>query len=342
VRRFLLTTVLSGLLVVPVCVSAQGDGAAVERLILKDGSYQVVRSYERDGNRVRFLSAERGDWEAIPQNLIDWKATRQWNDAHAPGAKPDAGDPAAQEAAAIDRAAAAQKAAEQARQPEVVPGLRLPDESGVWGLDSYNHQPELVRIRQSDGDLNLDMGHSVKALEIPTHGAKELIRLHGYRAAVSFHTLRPVFYVALDPASDAIAPEDAMVIDTHGADSAMKDKTQQASPDSRYALVRLGSWKYERIATAQELSGLADGGAADGSAPVIALSQRILKGGRWMRLEPRSDLSLGQYSLIEILPAEGDSRGFNLDGWDFGVNPMAPDNKGSFGPIVSDDGSGND
>jgi hypothetical protein len=56
VRRFLLTTVLSGLLVVPVCVSAQGDGAAVERLILKDGSYQVVRSYERDGNRVRFLS----------------------------------------------------------------------------------------------------------------------------------------------------------------------------------------------------------------------------------------------------------------------------------------------
>jgi hypothetical protein len=90
------------------------------------------------------------------------------------------------------------------------------------------------------------------------------------------------------------------------------------------------------------LSGLADGGAADGSAPVIALSQRILKGGRWMRLEPRSDLSLGQYSLIEILPAEGDSRGFNLDGWDFGVNPMAPDNKGSFGPIVSDDGSGND
>ncbi len=52
-----------------------------------------------------------------------------------------------------------------------------------------------------------------------------------------------------------------------------------------------------------------------------------------MRIAPRGDLNLGQYSLVELL---GDG-GFNLDGWDFGVNPMAPENKGGFQPIVRDE-----
>jgi hypothetical protein len=342
VGRVVLISALSGLLLLPVCAHAQGNSSTTERLILKDGSYQFVRSYQVKGDRVRFLSSERGDWEEIPRNLIDWKATEAWNHDHSPDAKPEAGSQAAQEAAEIDREAAAQRAAEEARQPEVAPGLRLPDESGVWGLDTYNNVPELVRIRQSDGDLNLDMGHSVKALAIPDHGAKELIRLNGYRAPVAFHVERPVFYVALNPPNDSIAPEGAMVIATHGAEAAMQDKTQQASPDSAYALVRLGIWKNERVATAQELSGLANGGSVDDSAPVVAMSKHILNGGRWMRLEPQADLNLGQYSLIEILPSDGVSRGFNLDGWDFGVNPMAQDNKGSFGPLLPTNDSNTD
>ena len=132
-----------------------------------------------------------------------------------------------------------------------------------------------------------------------------------------------------------------MVIDTHGAEAAMQDRTQQASPDSSYALVRLGHWKNERVATAQELSGLASGGEADGSAPVVALSRKILQGGRWMRLEPQGDLSSGEYSLIEILPSDGTAREFNLDGWDFEVDPTAPDNKGSRIPLASGDVPGN-
>jgi hypothetical protein len=339
VKRLLLVTALLVLVLSPVCVPAQSSSPGPgeppgQRLILKDGSYQVVRSYQVQGDRVRFYSAERGDWEEIPSRLIDWKATEDWNHQNAAGARPDTANLAAQEAAELDREAAAERAAEKARQPEVAPGLRLPDESGVWGLDTYNGTPELVRIRQSDGDLNLDMGHSVKAFEIPTHGAKELIRLPGYRATVVFHVEHPVFYIALNPPSDAIAPPDALIVDTHGAASAMQDKTQQASPDSSYALVRLSIWKGERIATAQQLSGLATGGAADGSAPIVALEKHILPGERWMRLEPRGSLNLGQYTLIEILPSDGVTRGFNADGWDFGVNPMASDNKGSIGAIT--------
>ncbi|MGB9404057.1 MAG: hypothetical protein WCA98_10980, partial [Candidatus Acidiferrales bacterium] len=58
-----------------------------QKLFLKDGSFHVVREYHIDGDRVRYYSVERSQWEEIPAALVDWDATKQ---AQATQAKQDA------------------------------------------------------------------------------------------------------------------------------------------------------------------------------------------------------------------------------------------------------------
>src|SRR5579863_483084 len=74
------------------------------RLILKDGSYQVVSKYEIHGDRVRYMSAERDEWEELPSALVDWPATEKF--------EKERSTPAIPEAAAIDKETDAEREAE--------------------------------------------------------------------------------------------------------------------------------------------------------------------------------------------------------------------------------------
>ena len=49
--------------------------AAAVRLYMKDGQYHNVREYKVEGDRVRYYSLERSDWEEIPLELVDLKRT---------------------------------------------------------------------------------------------------------------------------------------------------------------------------------------------------------------------------------------------------------------------------
>jgi hypothetical protein len=55
--------------------------AANFKLYLKDGTFHVVREYKVDGDRVRYYSVERSDWEEIPVDLLDLKRTESENAA---------------------------------------------------------------------------------------------------------------------------------------------------------------------------------------------------------------------------------------------------------------------
>ena len=138
---------LAAFLLLPACAGAQehkpipmqpgvpGMGSN-HRLILKDGSYQMVRQYEVVGDRVRYLSQDRGDWEEMPADLVDWEATRKWERDHA-APQPDDASPAMKEAEEIDKEEAAVREDQRARMPEVAKGLELPDQDGVFVLDTF-------------------------------------------------------------------------------------------------------------------------------------------------------------------------------------------------------------
>src|ERR1700692_1910351 len=50
---------------------------ATTRLYLKDGTFQLVREYQVLEDRVKYLSAERGEWEEIPLELVDLNHTKE-------------------------------------------------------------------------------------------------------------------------------------------------------------------------------------------------------------------------------------------------------------------------
>ncbi len=312
----------------------QADGY---RLIMQDGSYQMITKYEIHGDRVRYFSAERHDWEEVPESMVDWVATEKWKRANY--GSPDSSDqttvtnpndPGQVEAAKLDAEERAARAAELARMPVIQPGLRLPDESGVWVQDTFNGQPELVHIMQTNGDLNRAYEHSVLPYEVGSkRGARELIQADGYSAAVELHVNQPVFYVSLSMPKGAPEPEQLstpLTVDTHGASSVPDDKHAFSSPDSRYVIVALHVGRNIRTATAETVDGIVRG-APDPD--VTETTKQIMPGGRWMKVTPKGNLMIGQYALVEILSP----RDVNLDAWAFGVNPQADENKGSVGPV---------
>jgi len=309
----------------------------MKRLILKDGSYQLVTKWEVKGDRVRFYSAERADWEEVPNNLVDWPATDKWNKEHQPGSEdqqppvtapsPATHEEQEKEAASIDAEAAAERADQQARVPLVAPGLHLPDRDGVFILDNFQSIPELVHLDQSTGNVNRDTNHNVLRAAIGSFsGAKEPVRINGQSARVRVHVDDPVLYVSLNTGnSEEIAPEDAMVVNTHGANS-VQNKDDYSSPDSHYAIVRVDVHPGERVIGALRVSHAGD---AVQSADIIPTKAEILTGKHWMKLTPKEPLPIGEYALMEIIQPGV----INLDVWDFGVSPNAPENKHPITPV---------
>jgi hypothetical protein len=304
-----------------------------QRLILKDGSYQVVTKYQRAGDRVRYFSAERDQWEEMPAELVDFPATEQWAKDHAPGAHavPAEQAPAGQEKAPVNPEAAAidkEEQQERARTPEVLPGLRLPDQDGVWALDTFHDVPELVVLTQNTANVDRRTGHNVLRSTLnPLGGTQQNVQIPGFESKVRLHINDPALYVSLTLPAEPTAVASAVTVDTHGLGSA-KDTNAVSSAASQYAIIRVhGNFKRDnRVVTGVKIG---VGGKVSQTEDVIPTNAQILPGDRWLKLTPLQPLLIGDYALMEVLgPGE-----VNLSVWDFRIDPQSPDNKNAIMPL---------
>ncbi len=279
------------------------------RLILKDGTYQPITKYEVKGERVRYFSAERGEWEEVPNALVDWDATKKYEEGRLTGGP-------IPEAAELDKEIEAQRKAALARSPEVAPRLRLSDEGGVYLLDTYQNEPELVEIQQSGSDVNRSTKANILRAAInPFSGSKQTIELTGPHAKVQAHSPTPSLYVNVSADTGEGAPAVASGAEEMGRPAA---DAPALPPTEAFKIIRVESKGGKRVAGALKVGVT---GKMKTDERFLPATVTTMTGG-WIKITPIDPLPSGEYAVAEMLGKES----INLYVWDFGVNPNAPAN----------------
>jgi hypothetical protein len=163
-----------------------------KKLVLTDGTFQLVREYSIEGDRVRYWSVERSAWEEIPKTLVDWDATHQ---AEAEQAKAEEALKARIHATeVIERT----QSIDVDRSLEIKPGLFLPDAVGMYGLEDKM----ILELKQSEFVTKTDKGRVMERIltGVPFIPIKQTLILTGDRAALRLSTAEPEFYMR--PADD--------------------------------------------------------------------------------------------------------------------------------------------
>jgi hypothetical protein len=322
VGRFLIRLIVPTLALLTFQAPAQDLS---KRLILKDGSYQLCSKYEVKGDRVRYLSAERDEWEELPSALVDWPATEKYEKDRVTAAIP--------EAAAIDKETEADREAELARLPQVAPGLRLPEDSGIFMLDNFQGQAQLVELQQSEGDINPNTKTNILRGAIPLGGAKQTIELDGEHSFIRAHVGVPSLYINVDAEANSEPPSGETAsakpslpsLDAPRAQPQQPQQPEQAIvPFNRFRIVHVKVKDGKRIIG--DLKRTPAGKVSQQQDFVKTTIDRV--SGGWLKLTPVTDLAPGEYALIELKGNEG----MNLYVWDFAVNANAPANAKAYKP----------
>ena len=265
-----------------------------QKLILKDGNFQLVRTYQRNGERVRYLSAERGDWEELPASMVDWDAT----------AKAAADDAKAENS--LVKTIHQQQVESSAQVPldvdaslRVGAGVFLPRGEGMFAVQGK----AVTKLEQVTSQNKLDKKRAIERVISPApalvpskrnivlEGAHAKLRVVGNGSPLEFFLREPppdpdrVSPILKSSAAGESGPEVELVMaSVHGG------KRQVESISSRFG-------------------------------QTMNVDKKIISVQRWdvaqdvYRFTLSEPLPPGEYVLAEILPD-----GLNLFVWDFGVD----------------------
>ena len=259
--------------------------------MLKDGTFQLARSYERNGDRVRYYSVERGAWEEIPAALIDWDAT-----AKAEAAEKSENEAFANKVHTQEEANRIDTVMDVDASLQVAPGVFLPPGEGMFVIDGKH----VSQLEQAGAGINTDKKQLFKQVlsPIPIVPGKRTIYIPGSRAKLRVSATNIEFYLReAPPDPDRTTPIERS--SRPGESGPEVELVRATIKGNKRQLESIKTYFGEQVAEERKTMSLQRWEIA----PTVY---------RFTLGEP---LAPGEYALAEILPG-----GMNLFVWDFGVD----------------------
>jgi hypothetical protein len=150
------------------------------KLYLKDGGYHMVREYQALGDRIRYYSTERGDWEEIPKELVDVDKTEKERSSKQDELKKEA------------KAASEEEQAERALRREIA---SIPMNPGTY----YQVGNQVKALTMADYKVITDKKRqALKVLSpVPLIPGKASVVIQGEHSSFVVNEERPEFYFRL-------------------------------------------------------------------------------------------------------------------------------------------------
>ena len=278
--------------------SARPDVPRGTRLVLKDGTYQVVREYQVNGDRVRYFSEERGDWEEIPSSLVDWDATAKY----AKSAEKTS-ETLVEKVHAQEEAKRMDNVSDIDASLQVGGGAFLPDKDGLFVVEG-----KTVRLMPQAGAA--DKTDKLRTIEqilspVPIVPGKRKVILPGERATLRLRTTTPEFYLREPP------PDPDRV-------SHIEQSTRPGESGPDVVLIRA-----KPVRNGRELEAVSTlfGQSMSVNRNEVAV-QRWEVAPHVYRFTLGEALTPGEYAIAEVL--EG---GLNYFVWDFGLDEAGSETK---------------
>lgn len=157
------------------------------KLMLKSGSYELVREYHIEGDRVRYYNLDSSQWEEMPAALVDWDATKKAEAAEAQ-----------HESAILSKV----KKQEEERDAttldidaslEAAPGIFLPSGVGLWAFNGHTFSP----LSQAEINSKLSKKQMLEQVMVPVPivPTRHDISIKGERAITRIRTGQLEFYM---------------------------------------------------------------------------------------------------------------------------------------------------
>jgi hypothetical protein len=262
-----------------------------KKLVLKDGNFHIVRSYERNGERVRYYSLERGDWEEIPAALVDWEAT-----ARAAAEAEQASTAMVQKVHTQEQATKIETAMDIDASLQVGQGIFLPPGEGMFVIEGKS----VRQLEQAGAQVKTDKKRFFEQVisTVPVIPSKHNVEIPGAKAKLRVTSANPEFYLREAPPD----PERTSPVQK-------SSRPGESGPEVELVRAKVSGNK-RRLESIRSMFGRE-----------LSTERNSISLERWevaptvFRFTLSESLPPGEYALAEILPD-----GMNLYVWDFGVD----------------------